>query len=146
MLADNSRHLVAAAARRREQTLARAEQALEHAERAGEPLTVAALAGHAQVSRSWLYTQPDLMARLRQLPGQEPDVSPVLPEAQRATEASLQRRLEAAHQRNQLLQAEIRDLRTQLARALGDRRTARHDSTVVLDQRQPIVGSVQEVR
>ena len=123
MLADNSRHLVAAAAQRRQQTLARAEQALEHAERAGEALSVAQLAAQAGVSRSWLYTEPDLMARLRQLPGQDRTGGPTaLPAAQRATAKSLQRRLEAAHHRNQLLQAEVRDLRTQLARALGERR------------------------
>lgn len=150
MLADNSRHLVEAAARRRQQTLAQADQALEHAERAGEPLTVAQLAAQAGVSRSWLYTQPALVARLRQLPGQDrAGGPPAPPAAQRATETSLQRRLEAAHHRNQLLQAEVRDLRTQLARALGERRTHRHDSSAaatVADRQQPIAGAVRELR
>ncbi len=136
MLADNSAHLVAAAARRREQTLARAEEVLERAERTGDPFTVTGLTAQAGVSRSWLYTQPELLARLRQLAGRRPTEPPsAASPTERASDASLRRRLELAHQRNQLLQAEVHDLRHQLARALGERRIAqrqdgRHGASV----------------
>ncbi len=101
---------------------------LERAERTNEPLTVVALAAQARVSRSWLYTQPDLLAQLRRLDGPRPS-APVNPALDRASQQSLHRRLELAHQRNQLLQAEVQALRTQLARALGERRVGRRDQT-----------------
>lgn len=126
MIADNSHHLVAAAAQRHERTLRQAQSALDDAERTGDPLTVAALAAHAHVSRSWLYTQPEILARLRQLADRRPRAgTPLAAPAERASDASLHRRLEMAHQRNKLLQAEVLELRSQLARALGEGRRRR---------------------
>ena len=59
-----------AAARRHELTRARAVQALRELDRAGTPVTFAGVAQAAGVSRSWLYTQPDIrdeVLRLRAL-------------------------------------------------------------------------------
>jgi Family of unknown function (DUF6262) len=118
--------LALAAARRHELTRARAIQALRELDRAGAPVTFASVAAAAGISRSWLYTQPDIRGQIQQLrtstsraPG-----APV-PASQRSTNASLHARLTAALQRNQALADENGRLRRQLARALGDQRTTR---------------------
>jgi hypothetical protein len=77
----------------------------------------------ARVSRSWLYAQPDLRAEIEQLrtAHRRAPASPV-PARQRATDASLQRRLEAANAEIRRLRQENHRLRDQLAHALGERR------------------------
>ena len=120
--------IAAAARRRHEQARARATQALRDLDRAGTPATFAAVAAAAGVSRSWLYTQPDLRAeveRLRAATGRAP--SPPVPARQRTSEASLHARLEAALARNRALAEDNQRLRRQLAHALGERRVARSD-------------------
>ena len=126
MRPDPATPLALAAARRHELTRARAIQALRELDRAGAPVTFAAVAAAAGISRSWLYTQPDIRDQIQQLrtstsraPG-----APV-PASQRSTNTSLHARLTAALQRNQALADENGRLRRQLARALGDQRTTR---------------------
>jgi hypothetical protein len=126
MPADNSVHLRAAAARRREQTLQRAHDALRQLEADGDPITFDLVARTAGVGRAWLYTQPairDAVQRLRA--AQRPTTNTPVPARQRASDASLLRRLEAAHARNHELTTEIRQLREQLAHAHGQLRAAR---------------------
>ncbi len=113
-----------AAARRHELTRSRAVQALREFDRAGVPVTFAGVAQAAGVSRSWLYTQPDISGQIRRL-RQETNAAGCIPSAQRATDASLRARLSAALDRNKQLADENARLRRQLARALGDQRTAR---------------------
>lgn len=130
MQADNSRHIIAAAQRRSQYTRARAVQALRELDAAGKPVTFDTVAKRAAVSRSWLYTQPDLrdeIERLRALHRRAPD-SAVLAR-QRASDASLRQRLEAANQRIRQLTEENQRLRDQLARALGAQRTRRTSSS-----------------
>ena len=57
--------LTEAAARRHELTRAKAIQALRELDRAGMPVTFAAVATAAGISRSWLYTQPDISDQIR---------------------------------------------------------------------------------
>jgi hypothetical protein len=121
MRADNTSHLTAAAQQRSHQARIRAEDALTQLIAARQPLTVAGLARVAGVSRSWLYTQPDLLEQLQQRSSDQSTHSTTLT---RASDASLQRRLELAHQRITQQTEEIRKLRDQLARAHGDLRTA----------------------
>ncbi len=64
---DNSHHLVAAAQRRRADTLERARRALHELGETGQRRTVTQIAAHAGVSRSWLYAQPELRDQLRRL-------------------------------------------------------------------------------
>src|SRR6476646_7046886 len=102
MPADNSRHLRAAAQRRAEQTRRRAVAALRRMDAVGAPVTLDGLAREAGVSRSWLYTQHDLRLdierrRSRYRPASAQAAVP--PERQRASDASLLRRLEAATER-----------------------------------------------
>jgi negative regulator of sigma E activity len=115
---DPATPLAVAAARRHELTRARAIQALRELDRAGTPVTFAAVAGAAGISRSWLYTQ-----RLRDTRSR--DQASTTPASQRATDTSLHARLTATLQRNQQLTDENARLRRQLARALGDQRSAR---------------------
>jgi Family of unknown function (DUF6262) len=126
MRADNTRHIIDAARQRRELTRAKAIQALRTLDAAGAPVTFETVARAAAVSRSWLYAQPDIRAeieRLRKASRRAP-ATPV-PARQRASDASLRSRLEAATQRNRNLAEENRQLREQLARALGERRAVR---------------------
>jgi len=123
MRADNTRHIIAAARRRHELTRAKAIQALRTLDAAGRPVTFEAVAQAAAVSRSWLYAQPDLRAEIDQLrtAHRRAPTSPV-PARQRASDASLLRRLEATQQRIRQLTEENRQLRAHLAQALGQQR------------------------
>ena len=67
MPADNTARLVAAAQRRHELTRSKAIRALRELERAGSQVSFQSVADAAGVSRSWLYTQPDLKAEIRRL-------------------------------------------------------------------------------
>ncbi len=130
MRPDNTAPIIAAARRRHEQTRARAARALRDLDRAGTPVTFESVASTGGVSRSWLYTQPDLRAeieRLRDATGRAP--SPPIPARQRASEASLHARLEAALDRNRKLAEDNQRLRRQLAHALGEQRTPTTEST-----------------
>jgi hypothetical protein len=112
-----------AAARRHQLTRARAVQALRELDRAGAPVTFAGVAQAAGISRSWLYTQPDISSHIRRL-REKTDNAGTVPAGQRATEASLRARLTAALDRNKHLADDNARLRRQLARALGDQRSA----------------------
>ena len=98
-------------------------QALRELDRAGAPVTFAGVAQAAGISRSWLYTQPDISSHIRRL-REKTDGAGAVPAGQRATEASLRARLTAALDRNKHLADDNARLRRQLARALGDQRSA----------------------
>ena len=115
-----------AVARRHELARAKAVQALRELDRAGTAVTFAGVARAAGVSRSWLYTQPDISGQIRRLRKSTDGAGSVgaIPAAQRATDASLRTRLTAALDRNKQLADENARLRRRLARALGDQRSA----------------------
>lgn len=126
MTADNSHLIVDSARRRATATRRRAVSALRRMDATGIAITFETVAREAGVSRSWLYNQPDLRAeivRLRARRRSTPAARPV-PDRQRASDASLLRRLEAATERSRQLESENRELREALALALGERRTA----------------------
>jgi len=118
--------LAEAASRRHELTRSKAIQALRELGRAGTPVTFAGVAQSAGVSRSWLYTQPDISSHIRRLREKADGAGSAgtIPSGQRATDASLRARLAAALDRNKQLAGENARLRRQLARALGDQRCA----------------------
>ncbi|MZG15934.1 transposase [Streptomyces sp. SID5914] len=129
MRADNSHHIIDAAHRRSQLTRAKAIQALRELDATGEPVTFHTIAHRAGVSRSWLYSQPDLRTeidRLRAAHRRAP-ASPT-PANQRATDASLLRRLEVAHERLRQLREDNTRLREQVARLLGEQRTTTRPS------------------
>src|SRR5271165_1111887 len=81
----------------------------------------------ARVSRSWLYTQPDISSQIRRLRQSTSSAGSAgaIPAGQRPTDASLNARLAAALERNKQLAEDNARLRRQLAHALGDQRSAR---------------------
>jgi small-conductance mechanosensitive channel len=127
MQADNSRHLILAARQRAERTRRQALTALHHLDATGAPITFEAVAREAGVSRSWLYTQNDLRAEIGRLRERHrrPSPTPSTPDRQRASTASLLRRLEVATERIRQLEQTNRQLSEALAQALGTARTAR---------------------
>lgn len=127
MSADNSARLAAAARQRHELTRSKAILALRELDHVGTGVNFEAVARQAGISRSWLYTQPDLRAeieRLREATRRSP--STLIPAAQRTSDTSLLIRLQAANDNNRLLAQENKRLRRQLAHALGDQRTGHH--------------------
>ena len=94
---DNPAPLAAAAARRHELTRSRAIQALRELDRAGAPVTFASVATAAGISRSWLYTQPDIRDQIQRLRDTTAGkAATAIPARQRATDASLRSQLAAA--------------------------------------------------
>lgn len=127
MRADNIHHLTEAAPRRAQATRRRAVAALRRMDTSGLPITIDALAREAGVSRSWIYSQPDLRAaagRLRDRP-RPATGDAAIPDRQRSSDASLRRRVEVATQRIRELETDNKRLRAALAEALGERRVAR---------------------
>jgi uncharacterized small protein (DUF1192 family) len=125
MRADNSAALVASARDRRADTIERARAALQRLDAAGEPITFSAVACAASVSRAWRYREASLRAEIDRLRACRPLPGPSVPSAQRASEGSLRRRLEAADEEITLLRDENRRLHDQLAKTLGERRVDR---------------------
>ncbi|MGH3521357.1 MAG: DUF6262 family protein [Mycobacterium sp.] len=125
MPADHNRHLAEHARQRHHQTLQRAHQALTELADTGEPVTVALLANRAGVSRSWIYTQPALRDRIRQLQQHRARTGFVRDTVTRATDDSLRQRLTLAHERINQLRTENQQLHDALAHAHGQLRTAR---------------------
>lgn len=126
MRADNSGHIIAAARRRADDARQKAAAALRRMDASGQPVTFSTVAAAAGVSRSWLYAQDDLRAQIEHLRERQrlAPASPPVPDRQRATSASLLRRLEAATTRILALESENRQLRDTLERALGEQRAA----------------------
>jgi hypothetical protein len=126
MPANKTDRLAESARQRHELTRSKAIRALRELDRAGTPVNFEVVARNADVSRSWLYTQPDIRAqieRLREATRHTP--APAIPAAQRTSDASLLIRLQAANENNRLLTQENQRLRRQLAHALGAQRTGR---------------------
>jgi len=126
MRADNSANVIAAAHRRSQSTHRRAVAALRRMDTTGIVVTFEAVAREADVSRSWLYNQPDLRTEIERLRERNrPGSNRQVPDRQRASAASLQRRLDLASAQNKKLEADNQRLRRALSQALGDRRAAK---------------------
>ncbi|EKX63749.1 transposase [Streptomyces ipomoeae] len=123
--ADNTAALAEATRRRSERARHDAEQAISAARHSGGRTSFAAIAKTAGVSRSWLYTQPDLVTAIRQLQNRQPATERT--GSQPASVASIQRRLEAALARIKQLRAENSDLVRRLETAYGEIRRLRSE-------------------
>ncbi|WP_406177401.1 DUF6262 family protein [Streptomyces sp. NBC_00996] len=126
--ADNTAALAEATRRRSERARRDAEKAISAAQRTGNRTSFAGIAKAAGVSRSWLYTQPDLVAAIRQLQGRQ--TASERTGSQPASVASIQRRLETALARNKQLRAEDSDLAGRLETAYGENRRLRSQQPV----------------
>jgi hypothetical protein len=125
MPADHTHHLAEHARQRHDQTLQRAQQTLTELADTGEQVTVALLANRAGVSRSWIYTQPALLGRIRQLQQHRASAGFVRDTITRATDDSLRQRLALAHERITQLRTENQQLRDAFAH--GQLRATRTD-------------------
>lgn len=128
MRADNRHHLTAAAVRRHAECTARVHAVLDDLERSHGHASVAAVAAAAGVSRTFLYdpAQHDLLARLRTIAAGRPRSDRALvPTAQRISAASHEQVVQALRERNQRLSQENKQLRDELAIALGQLRELR---------------------
>jgi Family of unknown function (DUF6262) len=121
---DNSRYLLQAAAARKQNARHKASQVIERLDRQGDPITFAAVAAAADVSRSWLYRQSDLRELIGRL--RAGNSRPVrTPATQRASDASLRQRLDTARDEIARLRRQNAELRRRLERQLGEQRTRR---------------------
>ena len=116
--------LAKAAARRHELTRSRAVQALREIDRADTPVTFAGVAQAAGISRSWLYTQPDISGQIRRLREKRDGTGAVPPASGPPTRRCAPGSPPPSTATKQLADENTR-LRRQLARALGDQRSAR---------------------
>lgn len=126
MRADNSHHLARAAAARHDLAVARVHDVLRELDGSGQAVTVSGVARAAVVSRSWLYSQPELREAITRLRTKADGMHrSALPATQRATSASLQRRLDSTRDEIEHLRAENAALRQRVARSLGEARANR---------------------
>lgn len=101
----------------------RVEVSLEAMARRGDPINVHAVALHAGVSRSFLYSQDDILTRIRKLQG---EAGLVRAKARTpASDASLRRRLSDALDRITRLTAERDALRGQVEVLVAENRQLR---------------------
>jgi Family of unknown function (DUF6262) len=133
MRSDNTHHLLAAAQRRRDSTLARAQRTLRELSETDQRYTVTDLAARAGVSRAWLYAQAGLRDQIRQLTDHHPTSPPGIDQTQRSTDASLRQRLTLAHARIIELDDDNRRLRNQVAQLHGQLRATRLHGPPVAD-------------
>jgi predicted nucleic acid-binding Zn-ribbon protein len=125
MPVDQVERLILNARRRSEQTLQKAQDALTAMTARGDTVTVASLAKTAEVSRSWIYTQPELRERIEQLHQAAPARPPRSAAASQASLDSLKRRLDLAHQRIAQLREENGQLRHAVEQLHGQLRERR---------------------
>jgi len=120
---DNSAALRASAQRRSEVARRRTLEAIAAIVAENEAVTPTAVARRAGVSRQWLYTFDDALSAIRLAASTRP-ATPV-PQDQRASLASMQRRLEVLSEENRRLRHQVGELEDRLARAYGALRSAR---------------------
>lgn len=133
-MADNTIHLLQAAAARRANALGSAREAISRLDRDGQEISFRRVAAEAGVSRSWLYREPAIRAEIEKLRATASTASPRVPSAQRASTDSLHQRLDAIHDELTRLRDENRALRDQLARRLGQQR---HDGDMTTTTQPP---------
>jgi hypothetical protein len=86
---DRIQRLREAVQARHETTVRRAEAALSSLARRGEPVTVRGVAEAARVSRSWIYQQPQLLAKIDRLRQASPASKHGVPASQKAACATM---------------------------------------------------------
>lgn len=122
--AERASRLVAAARERHDDARRRTVEALRRLDASGTPVTVAAVARAAGVSRAWLYRQHDLLPTIEHLRQRTTTATASRrPSTERASTDSLREQLDALRARYSELQAENQQLREALARKLGARRS-----------------------
>jgi hypothetical protein len=120
---DHTVAIVVVAKRRREETRHRAADALRRLDAASLPVSFAAVARAAGISRAWLYREPDLRSEIETLRRTQTAASSrAVPSRERAASESLRSQLDALRALEADLLAENKQLREALARKLGAER------------------------
>ena len=114
--------LAAATQSRVQSTRRRAETALRSLAATGRPISFAAVAAAASVSRSWLYREADIRAEIDRLRARQGGGA--RPSAERASAESARRHREALLADIVRLTEENRQLREEVARVFGERRAS----------------------
>ncbi|MCM3883104.1 hypothetical protein [Frankia sp. R82] len=129
MLADNSHHLAAAAQQRSLACTARVHAILDDLEHTADPVSVAAVAAKANVSRTFLYdpAQQALLARLRGIAAgrDQSSTRSARPAGHRISAESHEHVVRALRNRISRLTTENARLNHELATALGQLRDLR---------------------
>jgi hypothetical protein len=103
-------------------TRCKAEAAIRRLDEQGKPITFAAVAAAASVSRSWLYRESGIRAEINRLrAGQGGGARP---SAERASAESVRRQREVLLAEIARLREENRHLREEVARVFGERRAS----------------------
>lgn len=122
-MADNTIHLLRAAAARHHNAVVNAVAALRELDRAGQPITFQAVAEAAGVSRSWLYRDAEMRAQIEHLRAASTGTTARIPARERTSRESLREQLEALRLELAELRRDNKLLGDQLARRLGEDRT-----------------------
>jgi Family of unknown function (DUF6262) len=130
MSADRTQAIRAAAATRSTDAAARARRVLRELSRRGARVNFAAVAAGAEVSRQFLYTDPELRQEIEQRRDEQHSERSRLPLAERASDASIRARLRAALDDNQWLRGENARLCEKLPLAHGRARVLELDARV----------------
>lgn len=125
MRADNTAHLQRATQNRAQRSRQRVHEILRVLDRTGAPVSVSSVANAAGVSRTYLYSHPDLLDAITTLRAARGDRPDPVPRRQRATETSLLQRIDALMAKNKQLRDETALLRRQLSVAHADLRDLR---------------------
>jgi hypothetical protein len=130
MSAERTGAIRAAAATRSDDAAGRARRVLREMGKRGSAVSFAAIAAAAGVSRQFLYTHAELRREIEHVRTQQHGELSRLPVAERASDASIRRRLRAALDDNQRLREENTRLREELALAHGRVRELELDGRV----------------
>jgi hypothetical protein len=126
MRADNSHLIKEAAQRKHAACLESVTAAIREADRLRRPVTVLGIAKSAGVSASWIYTQPEVFAAIRERRDAADRRQTVrVPAAERAGSSGQQKRIELLTDKLRQLIAENEQLRRELATVHGELRRLR---------------------
>ena len=123
MTVDRTAALIAAAHRRHEDTRRKATEALRRLDTTGTPITFAAVAQTAGISRAWLYRDTTIRTEIDRLRRRPTQTGRVRPAAEQATDDSIRQQLATLQPILAELRAENQRLREAVARKLGHQRT-----------------------
>ena len=125
---DRAAAMVAAAHQRHRDTRRQATETIRSLDADGQPITFAAVAAAAGISRAWLYRDAPIRAQIDRLRRSRTTAAPTRPAAERATTDSVRHQLDALRTLHAELRAENQQLRKALAYKLGQQRAGVTDT------------------
>lgn len=105
------------AQKKRQEALNKVEQGIRQLLKEGKPINFQSVAGAANVSKAFLYKEPDIKERVEQLRQQGAEKKPEL--RQKASDASKDSMIRTLRERLKKLEAENQELRKQVEVAYG---------------------------